>query len=230
MPPKDPVSAAPIQTPPPTPPTQPGSVPAPTPAPAPTSPSVDWQKKADEFEARFKSLQASMQQAVESHRVEVTTLSGQVTDLAGERDGVNTQLTALQGEHTQLSADMVAATTAAGLRAAELTKHQLIAVEAPHLSPYAGFVSHVGADGSPLDTEGIKANIEALNQVRTADLQATQTSFREGYVPSGAPAGTRDTLPTRAHVAEMIDKTAGVPGKAEEYLKWMRIRESLPPD
>jgi len=218
----------PIQT---LPPTQPGSVPAPAPpAPAPTSPSVDWQAKAGEFEQRFKSLQASMQQAVEGHREEVIQLTGQVADLTGQRDGFNAELTALRGTHTQLSSEMAAAQQAAGLRAAELTKHQLLAAEAPHLSPYARFVSHVGADGAPLDTAGIRANIAALDQIRTGDLQATQTAFREGYIPPAAPVGTRDSLPTKEHVADMIDKTAGVPGKAEEYLKWMKIRATLPPD
>ena len=177
-----------------------------------------------------KSLQASMQQAVEGHRAEVIQLTGQVTDLTGQRDGFSTELTTLQGTHTQLSSDMAAASQAANLRAAELTKHQLIAAEAPHLSPYAGFVSHVGADGVPLDTEGIRANIQTLNQVRTADLQATQSQFQEGYVPPGVPTGTRDALPSREQVADAIDRTAGVPGKAEEYLKWMKIREGLPPE
>lgn len=229
MPPKEPVTT-PVQTPPPASPIQPASVTTPTPAPVPTLSSVDWRARSEEFEARFKGLQASMQSAVEGHRTEVTDLTTQVTDLAGQRDTVDAQLTTLQQQHVSLSTEMEAAATTANLRTAELTKLQLIAVEAPDLSPYASFVSHVSPDGLPLDTEGIRANIEALNQIRTADLQATQTAFREGYVPSGTPAGTRDTLPTKEYVSEMIDKTAGVPGKTEEYLKWMRIRASLPAD
>jgi len=191
---------------------------------------VDWKTLAKDYEARFKSLQASTQQAVEGHRTEVVGLSSQITDLTRERDGFNAQLTTLQGEHGQLASEFEAATAATGLQAAELAKLQLIGAEAPHLAAYAGFVSHVGPDGAPLDADGIKANIEALNQIRAADLQASQATFREGYVPPGAPVGTQDTLPSREHVAKMLDETAGVPGKADEYVKWLKVWGTLPPE
>ena len=205
----------------------PTGAPAPTPAPAPALPSVDWEARARDFESRFKNLQASTQKAVEGHRTEVTGLTTQVAALTTERDGFNTQLTTLQGEHGLLSTEFEAATANAGLQAAELTKLQLISKEAPHLAAYAGFVSHVGLDGAPLDEEGIKANIALLGQVRAADLQSSQDTFREGYVPPVAPVGTQDALPTKEHVAKMLDQTAGVPGKADEYVKWLKVWGTL---
>ena len=191
------------------------------------TPSEDWKAEAESWKTRAAGWQRTHNEALTQWQATEAELGNTIQTLTGERDQVQQELSTLTATHEQATGNLTAAQTELSTTKAELLKHQLISQEAPELAAYAGFVSHLAPDGTPLDADGIKANIQTLRDIRGQDLEAARKDFREGWVPQ-ANMGERQETHNLDHIEKMLTKTAGVRGKEEEYQKWLQLWQAHP--